>query len=103
MILTDANFDAFINQAKKPVLVKFSAPWCAPCKAMDPLLEDVAKQGEVIVASMDIEQNPKTSAELRVRSLPTLIIFKNGKPHATSIGSMNLAALSVFVSKSLKS
>lgn len=103
MILTDANFDASINQATKPVLVKFSAPWCAPCKAMDPLLEDVAKQGEVIVASLDIEQNPKTSAELRVRSLPTLIIFKNGKPHATSIGAMSRTALSVFVSKRLKS
>lgn len=73
-------FKEVINQ-DKPVLIDFSASWCGPCKMLAPILVDVKKSvgNTAAIYNIDVDQNPKLSAQFQVRSVPTLILFKNGK------------------------
>ena len=77
---TDANFDQLIN-SDKPVLVDFWAEWCGPCKMIGPVVEQLAGEyeGKAIVAKMDVDQNAQIPAKFGIRSIPTLMVFKNGQ------------------------
>lgn len=79
--VSDANFDAEVLQARGPVIVDFWASWCQPCKQIEPMLQKLAAEqdGHVRFVSLDIESNPNTAARHRVRSLPTVMAFKNGQ------------------------
>jgi thioredoxin 1 len=79
--LTDANFDATIQGAAVPVLVDFWAEWCAPCRRLAPAVEAVATEleGKVMVAKVNVDENPVTPGRFNVRGIPTLILFKGGK------------------------
>lgn len=79
--LSDANFDAEIKKASVPVLVDFWAQWCGPCKAIAPILEDLAIEysGKLIIAKVNVDENQSNAARFGVRSIPTMIIFKNGE------------------------
>ncbi len=78
---TDANFDAEVLKSDKPTLVDFWATWCAPCRAIAPVVEHLATQyeGKVKVGKLDVDHNPNVASTYGVRSIPTLLLFKGGK------------------------
>jgi len=91
---TDISFRKEL-ETSAPVLVDFWAEWCAPCRMTAPVLEDVArdKAGQVKVVKINIDQNPTTATQYHVQSIPTLILFKNGRPVETLVGAMSKDAL----------
>ena len=88
--VTDASFEADVLKASQPVLLDFWAEWCGPCKAIAPTLDELARdlQGKVVVAKINIDENPATPNRYRVQGIPTLMLFKNGQVAATKVGSM---------------
>ena len=88
LAVTDATFDAEVLGASEPVLVDFWAEWCAPCKAMDPILDDLSVElaGRVKIVKLDVEANPSTVVRYNVRAMPTMIVFRNGEPTDMKVG-----------------
>lgn len=93
--VTDSTFDAEVLKSPLPVLVDFWAEWCAPCKAIGPVLEQLSAtfQDKVKIAKLNIEDCPDTAAKFRIRSIPTLILFKEGQPVSTKVGALPREAL----------
>ena len=86
--VTDSDFDALVLEAGEPVLVDFWATWCAPCRMIAPVVEEIAKElgDRVKFLKMDIDANPATPSKLGIMSIPTLIIFKDGRPAERTVG-----------------
>lgn len=86
--LTSDNFQSEVLESDKPVLVDFWAPWCGPCQAMGPTIENLAKDyaGSVKVAKLNIDSHPQLATQYRVMSIPTLLLFKEGKVEKQHIG-----------------
>jgi thioredoxin 1 len=86
--VTDQDFDREVLEAKVPVVVDFWAEWCGPCKAVAPLVDALAQryQGKVKVAKIDIDENPESTTRFNVRSIPTLLIFKDGAVREAVVG-----------------
>ncbi|MBF0310636.1 MAG: thioredoxin TrxA [Magnetococcales bacterium] len=100
---SDDRFEEEVLQAKLPVLVDFWAEWCAPCKQVAPFLDSLAEdyQGRLIVAKINIDQNPGTPGRYGVRGIPTLMLFKGGKIDASKIGAMPKSKLYEWVESAL--
>ncbi len=101
--VTDDTFDADVLKADVPVLVDFWADWCAPCKMIAPIVEDLAEEydGRVKFAKMDIDSNPKTYFGYGIRGIPTLLIFKGGVPVSQVVGAVPKSALKEKLEESL--
>jgi len=97
--VTDATFEAEVLTSAEPVLVDFWAAWCTPCKLVAPLVAQSAKTyaGRLKVVKLDIDDNPAAASRFRVRSIPTLMVFKDGAPVATQVGALSKAQLASFV------
>jgi thioredoxin 1 len=93
--LTTESFKSAIASATTPVLVDFWAPWCGPCKAIAPTLEELANEldGKLKIAKVNIDDNDAVAAEYGVRAIPTMILFKGGQVAETLVGMMPKAAL----------
>ena len=93
--VTDATFVDEVLTSEKPVLVDFWATWCGPCKMVAPVLEEIAaeKGDKLTIAKIDIDENPNTPRDYQVMSIPTLILFQDGKPVKQIVGAKPKAAL----------
>jgi len=93
--LTDDNFEQEVLQSDVPVLVDFWAEWCAPCRAIAPAVEEIAEeyQGKAKVGKLDVDNNPKVAVEYGIRSIPTLLVFKDGEIADQIIGAVPKAQL----------
>jgi thioredoxin 1 len=101
--VTDGNFEQEILKSDKPALVDFWAPWCGPCKALGPVVEELAAEykDRIVVSKLNVDDNPVTAGKYGVRSIPTLLLFKNGEIMDTVIGLVPKERLEAFLKKAL--
>ena len=99
----DSNFEADVLKADKPVLLDLWAEWCGPCKMIAPLLDEAAKEyaDRLTVAKINIDENPNTPPKFGIRSIPTLMLFKNGSVQAQKLGAMSKSQLNEFLENNL--
>ena len=101
--VTDNNFDAEVLSNDLPVLVDFWAEWCGPCKAISPIVEEIATDyaGKLIVAKINIDENPSTPSKYGVRGIPTLMMFRDGKLIDTKVGILPKYSLIEWINNNL--
>ncbi len=99
--ITDKDFEEKVLKSATPVLVDFWAPWCGPCKMAEPVLEElsVAYKGKVIIAKLNVDENPTNSQKFGVMSIPTTILFKNGKETDRQVGFSGKNAFEELIKK----
>ncbi|MEQ9452651.1 MAG: thioredoxin TrxA [Pseudomonadales bacterium] len=100
---TDAEFEADVLGADKPVLVDYWAEWCGPCKMIAPILDEIAEEysDKLKVCKIDIDANQDTPKNFGIRGIPTLMLFKNGAVEATKVGALSKSQLQAFLDSNI--
>lgn len=101
--VTDATFKTEVVGASGPVVVDFWAEWCGPCKMIGPALEEIATEmnGKVTIAKLNVDENPAVAGAYGIRSIPTLMLFKNGKMTSTKVGAAPKGELKRWISEAI--
>lgn len=101
--VTDASFEQEVLQSEVPVLLDFWAPWCGPCRMVGPILEELAPEmdGKIKIAKINVDDNQQVAAQFGVRSIPTLVIVKDGKAVATQVGALPKNQIVALIDKSI--
>jgi len=101
--VTDDSFESEVLKSDVPVLVDYWAEWCGPCKAIAPLLDDIAREytGRIKVAKVNVDENQQTPQKYGIRGIPTLMLFKGGNIEATKVGALSKSQLSAFLDSNI--
>jgi len=101
--LTDQEYEAKVAQATRPVVIDFGAEWCGPCRAIGPILEELAQEmGEKVdIVKVNVDDNPNISAQYGIRSIPTLLIFKGGEVKDTIVGLVSKQQIAGVINQNL--
>jgi thioredoxin 1 len=101
--VTDATFDAEVRQSEIPVVVDFWAEWCGPCKQIGPALEELSEEyaGRVKIVKVNVDDNPDSPAQMGVRSIPALFLFKDGQVVSNKVGAAPKASIASWISSAL--
>ncbi|MBS1197626.1 MAG: Thioredoxin [Proteobacteria bacterium] len=101
--VTDDSFETEVLESPQAVLVDYWAEWCGPCKAIAPILDEIASEyaGKLKVAKLNIDDNQNIPARFGIRGIPTLMIFKNGNVEATRVGALSKSQLAAFIDSNL--
>jgi len=101
--ISDSSFEADVLKADRPVLVDYWAEWCGPCKMLAPILDEVAAEygDKLMIAKLNIDNNPNTPPKFGIRGIPTLMLFKEGDVAATKVGAMSKSQLTAFIDENI--
>ena len=91
LTFTESGFKQEVLESKEPVVVDFWAPWCAPCRIVSPIIDELGKEyeGKVKVGKMNVDENPKVAGQYGIMSIPSIVFFKNGQPVRTMVGAQS--------------
>jgi thioredoxin 1 len=100
---TDGSFDADVTNNENPVLIDFWAEWCGPCKMIAPILDEAADEyeGKLSIVKLNVDENPNVAQKFGIRSIPTLILFKDGAVQAQKLGAMSKSQLAEFIDSNI--
>ncbi len=101
--VSDSDFEKSILQSEKPAFVDFWAPWCGPCRIIGPMVEEMAPsyEGKAVIAKINVDENPETAQKYQVSSIPTLLMFKDGKVVDRALGALPRTELEKFINRNL--